>query len=266
MASSLLLNRPQYEQTCKDYLNLKTIAGNSCACQPEIVKKFKIALMQEIVSVRKLEGAVTLEDLFLLLERRNLLSMLNVQLLIKLDHFIRDLDYSKHLAKYRSSLEGNYNWIKRFYLEDLRYRDRRTLLEKEIEQAKLGNPIVENTTLEPPTANPDPKSVQPPIDNIEPVSGNRFNQNRHTIFTLLSKEIGRNWNTFGRLLQLSDSRLEEIEFRHPRNVKAIVGEILETAEKEQREDGQDMFFRVLLQALVDFRRKDLKNKIEKLLR
>lgn len=95
---------------------------------------------------------------------------------------------------------------------------------------------------------------------------NSFTKHRQAIFSLLSKEIGRNWSTFGRLMQLSDSSLEEIEFRHPRNVKAIVGDILETAEREQNENGQDHFVGVLMEALVEFRRKDLKNKIEKLMK
>lgn len=282
MASSLLQNRPQYEQLCKDYLNLKIMAGNCSAREPEVIQKFKNYLKSEVNSVRKLERAYCLEDVLGLLERRNLLSMLKIKLLIQLEGYLQDIDYSKLLGKYRISLEENFTILRRFYLEgnliknnynyrnyiskpmlfsDLRHRDRRTLLEKEIEQAKLDNPSqAESLSYETPKVTNDPR---PPSSHD---AGDRFSQHRQAIFTLLSKEIGRNWHTFGRLMQLSDSSLEETEFRHPRNVKAIVGDILESAEREQSENGQNNFVGVLLEALVEFRRKDLKNKIEKLVK
>nr|XP_019560044.2 fas-associated death domain protein [Aedes albopictus] len=261
MASSLLQNRPQYEQLCKDYLNLKIMAGNCSAREPEVIQKFKNYLKSEVNSVRKLERAYCLEDVLGLLERRNLLSMLKIKLLIQLEGYLQDIDYSKLLGKYRISLEENFTILRRFYLEDLRHRDRRTLLEKEIEQAKLDIPSqAESLSYETPKVTNDPR---PPSSHD---AGDRFSQHRQAIFTLLNKEIGRNWHTFGRLMQLSDSSLEEIEFRHPRNVKAIVGDILESAEREQSENGQNNFVGVLLEALVEFRRKDLKNKIEKLVK
>lgn len=239
---------------------MKIMTGNCCARKPELVLKFKNSLKNEMHSVRKLERAESLDTLFSLLERRNLLSMVKINLLVLFDEYLEDVDYSKNLGKYRATLEENFAVIRRFYLEDLRYRDRRTLLEKEIEQAKLDNPIENPTSQERIPVSSDPTKSH---DNS---IGNSFTKHRQAIFSLLSKEIGRNWSTFGRLMQLSDSSLEEIEFRHPRNVKAIVGDILETAEREQNENGQDHFVGVLMEALVEFRRKDLKNKIEKLMK
>lgn len=133
-------------------------------------------------------------------------------------------------------------------------------MEKEIEQAKLGSseekPLNEET--------PSRKQMRLPEPSSSDTFANKYLHNRNSIFSLLTKEIVRNWSTFGRFMQLSDSSLEEIEFRHPRNVKAIVGDILETAERACSNDRE--FTGVLLEALVDFRRKDLKVKIEKMLR
>ncbi|XP_065080640.1 fas-associated death domain protein-like [Ochlerotatus camptorhynchus] len=261
MATSLLKDRPLYEQLCKDYLNLKIIVGNCCVNQPELVPKYKDVLKHDVNSVRKMSQVAGADDLFLLLERRNLMSMIKVQLMIKLDPVTEDVEFSKYLEKYRHALKQHFATIRRFYLEDLRHRDRRTLLEKEIEQAKLGaseeEPTKDETTVK--------KDTQLRMPSSDHTSANQYSRHRQSIFNLLTKEIVRNWSTFGRFMQLSDSSLEEIEFRHPRNVKAIVGDILETAEREQNENGRE-FVGALLEALVEFRRKDLKIKIEKMLR
>lgn len=117
MSTNLLKDRPQYEQLCKDYLNLKTIVGNRCAQQPELLPKYKIVLKRDINSVRKMEQTAEVHDLFLLLERRNLMSMIKVQLMVKLDLVTEDVEFSKYLEKYRHALEQHFTTIRRFYLE-----------------------------------------------------------------------------------------------------------------------------------------------------
>lgn len=96
---------------------MNIMTRNCCARKPELVLKFKNALKNEMHSVRKLERAESLDTLFSLLERRNLLSMVKINLLVLFDEYLEDVDYSKNLGKYRATLEENFAVIRRFYLE-----------------------------------------------------------------------------------------------------------------------------------------------------
>lgn len=141
------------------------------------------------------------------------------------------------------------------YFVDLRHRDRRTLLEKELEQVKLADPEAVPKLETPVNAEKSKKTPQ--------VDFTAYQASRQGIFDLLAREISRDWNALGRNLQLSAGRLYAIEERHPRDVRARVQEVLEQAEAEHGMGAG--FVRLLGEALISTRRKDLKRKLDKML-
>ncbi|XP_058832345.1 uncharacterized protein LOC131690522 [Topomyia yanbarensis] len=248
MASEILKDRSKYEQLCTDYLHMKAIAC-SCCDNPVKLQQCKDALKADICSNRKLSRINRLEELLLLMESRNLISVIKVELLGKLEPSIDDLKFAKLLQNYKLVLKQHFVSIRRFYLEDIRRRDRRTLLEKEIEHIKLGCP------------------EQTPRSELTGQNTNQTTTNyskcRQQIYNLLINEIGRDWNTLGRHLQLTSAALFEIEERHGKDVKARIHDILEEAERDQVDEQH--FTDLLGAALISTRRKDLKRKIDKML-
>ncbi|KAL9699486.1 hypothetical protein quinque_002927 [Culex quinquefasciatus] len=254
MAAALLQDRAVYEQLCKDYLNLKTLACGCCH-SPEAVQRCKEALREEINSARKLGRLNQLEEVLALLEARNALSMIKVGLLGRLQPVVKDDEFGRRLSDFNVSLDRSFTSVRRYYLEDLRHRDRRTLLEKELEQIKLADP--EDIPKPETPTNPEKSSSTPQIDFTA------YQVCRLGIFDLLAREISRDWNALGRNLQLSAGSLYAIEERHPRDVRARVQEVLEQAEAEHGMGAG--FVRLLGEALVSTRRKDLKRKLDKML-
>ncbi|XP_053682921.1 uncharacterized protein LOC128733390 [Sabethes cyaneus] len=246
MATSITKDLAIYKQLRNDYSNLKILA-NACDIGQGQFEKCKDAVKIGVNSTRKLSRAQRLCDLLRLLETRNLLSMISVELLVQFDTALGDAKYSKHLENYRFLLKQHYTAVRRLYLEDLRHRDRRTLLEKEIERAKLG----------------DPESSIPEQKN-EPSKGQdgSFSEHRRAIHQLLINEIGRDWSALGRHLKLSSANLFAIEERRIKDVKGRISDILEEA--EQNCSGEQAFLALLGEALVSIRRKDLKRKIDKM--
>ncbi|XP_055620639.1 uncharacterized protein LOC129764967 [Toxorhynchites rutilus septentrionalis] len=252
MQNDLLKDRSIFEQLCKEYLNLKTLASGCCV-DTNRVKECVNLLTYEINSIRKMSKISAIDALWTLLEHRNIMSMVKVEPLVKIESVVDDVEFTKRLQKYRLLVDQYQASVKRFYFEDLRHRDRRTLLEKEIELVKLGD--------HEPNANPNecietnlPHRVQ---------STEKYSIHRKDIFDLLVKEIGRDWASFGRNLQLSSAGLFVIEERHSKDVKARINDILEEAEKGYS-NGQD-FMCLLGEALINIRRKDLKRRIDRLL-
>lgn len=128
------------------------------------------------------------------------------------------------------------------------------MLEKELEQVKLAGP--ENVSKPETPANPAKCKQTPNDDSIA------YQACRQDIFELLTREISRDWNALGRNLQLSTASLYTIEERC-RDVRARVQQILEQAEAAHGMGAE--FVRVLGEALVSTRRKDLKRKVDKML-
>uniref|UniRef100_A0A1Q3F5T5 Death domain-containing protein n=1 Tax=Culex tarsalis TaxID=7177 RepID=A0A1Q3F5T5_CULTA len=254
MAAALLQDRTVYEQLCKDYLNLKTLACGCCH-SPESVQRCKDALRLEINSARKLGRMQALEEVLALLEARNALSMIKVELLARLEPVVKDEEFGQRLACFKVLLKRSFTSVRRYHLEDLRHRDRRTLLEKELEQVKLADPEV---IRKPETPAKTEKSKQTP--NNDSIA---YQACRQDIFDLLTREISRDWNALGRNLQLSSASLYTIEERHPRDVRARVQAVLEQAEADHGMGAG--FVQVLGEALLSTRRKDLKRKVEKML-
>ncbi|XP_058461624.1 fas-associated death domain protein isoform X1 [Malaya genurostris] len=252
MTSCILKDRSKYDQLSSDYLLMKSIVCKCCA-DSQYLQKYKDALKADICSNRKLSRIKRSEELLLLMETRNLLSMIKIDLFIKLEPLIGDMEFAKLLGNYEVMLKENFGSIRRFYLEDLRRRDRRTLLEKEIEHIKLGEAYAAG----------DLK----PRDHLHSESTNptptAFSERRKEIYNLLINEIGRDWNTLGRHLQLSSATLFEIEERCGKDVKARIHDILEEAERDQVDEQH--FVDLLGTALISTRRRDLKRKIDKLL-
>ncbi|XP_055534863.1 fas-associated death domain protein [Wyeomyia smithii] len=245
MATSITRDLTIYKQLCNDYVNLKTVADH-CNIGPSQLQRCKDAVKAEVNSTRKLCRVHRLIDLFRLLEIRNLLSMIKVEPLIVMDKTIGDTKYTKQLENYRSLLKQHYASIKRLYLEDLRHRDRRTLLEKEIEQAKLG----------------DPESIISEPKHESHGEAKNFSRYRCEIHQLLVNEIGRDWNALGRQLQLNSASLFAIEERRPRDVKERISDVLEEAERNC--SSEQAFLLLLGEALINIRRKDLKRKVDKM--
>ncbi|XP_058461625.1 uncharacterized protein LOC131436753 isoform X2 [Malaya genurostris] len=237
MTSCILKDRSKYDQLSSDYLLMKSIVCKCCA-DSQYLQKYKDALKADICSNRKLSRIKRSEELLLLMETRNLLSMIKIDLFIKLEPLIGDMEFAKLLDH---------------SLTDLRRRDRRTLLEKEIEHIKLGEAYAAG----------DLK----PRDHLHSESTNptptAFSERRKEIYNLLINEIGRDWNTLGRHLQLSSATLFEIEERCGKDVKARIHDILEEAERDQVDEQH--FVDLLGTALISTRRRDLKRKIDKLL-
>lgn len=116
MATTLLQDRTVYEQLCKDYLNLKTLACGCCHT-PEVVGRCKETLRDEINSARKLGRLQALEELLALLETRNALSMIKVELLGRLEPVIKDEEFGRRLAGFKVLLDRSFASVRRYYLE-----------------------------------------------------------------------------------------------------------------------------------------------------
>ncbi|XP_049296610.1 fas-associated death domain protein isoform X1 [Anopheles funestus] len=239
-------HRTVYEQMCKDYLNLKLLAQNACPDR-EHLERCKNSVREEVHSCRKLCRVTEFDHLVLLLEQRNLLSLLKPDLIERFELALDAKDVSCALKSYRSMLSSHYAAIRRFHLEDLRHRDRRTLLEKEVEKIKLHET---NDTLMPSAVN---------------TKRDKYLQQRDKVYSLLQLEIGKSWKPFGRFLNVPPAVLEEIEDRNRQDLKTRIYEVLHWAEKQFADDTLDQFFVVLLKALENTRRKDLKRKIESML-
>ncbi|XP_049296611.1 fas-associated death domain protein isoform X2 [Anopheles funestus] len=223
-------HRTVYEQMCKDYLNLKLLAQNACPDR-EHLERCKNSVREEVHSCRKLCRVTEFDHLVLLLEQRNLLSLLKPDLIERFELALDAKDVSCALKSYRN----------------LRHRDRRTLLEKEVEKIKLHET---NDTLMPSAVN---------------TKRDKYLQQRDKVYSLLQLEIGKSWKPFGRFLNVPPAVLEEIEDRNRQDLKTRIYEVLHWAEKQFADDTLDQFFVVLLKALENTRRKDLKRKIESML-
>uniref|UniRef100_A0A182PDP7 Death domain-containing protein n=1 Tax=Anopheles epiroticus TaxID=199890 RepID=A0A182PDP7_9DIPT len=243
-------HRAVYERLCKDYLNLKLLVQNACHDR-ERLERCKQSVRQDIHSSRKLCRVTQFEQLVYLLEQRNLLSLLKPDLVERFEVALDAKEVRSALASYRDVLQSHCEPIRRFYLEDLRHRDRRTLLEKEVEKIKLQ----EAAEL----------SVTPLTDTNQTRS--RYLQQRETIYSLLQLEIGKSWKVFGRFLNVPSGELDEIEERNRQDLKARIYEVLQQAEMQFADVALDeQFVGVLLKALEGSRRKDLKRKIENMLK
>ncbi|XP_055607800.1 fas-associated death domain protein [Uranotaenia lowii] len=271
MAASISLkDRSIYEQLCKDYLNLKTIASGICD-RDSLIGKLKDDLKPEVGSVRRISKVGNAEDLWRLLEGRNLLSMIKFELFKRIGAILNDVDFDKFLEMYKLIHQTNRAMIRRFYLEDLRYRDRRSLLEREIEAVKLNENLPDQTKTNGVKLNefiPSNRVLSKPAgvpSSTSSSSSSSKNSEKfcQAIHDLLVREIGRDWNTLGRHLGHSVASLYSIEERHPKDVKARILDIVIEAENEAGDWNH--FIVQLLQALEDSRRKDLKRKIDKLL-
>ncbi|XP_035907763.1 fas-associated death domain protein [Anopheles stephensi] len=239
-------HRAVYERMCKDYLNLKLLAQNACYDRARL-ERCKKSVQQEVLSCRKLSRVTEFDHLVMLLEQRNLLSLLKPDLIERFELVLDAKDVTCALAAYRSMLNSYYAAIRRFYLEDLRHRDRRTLLEKEVEKVKL-HEAVETLARSPANTERD-----------------KYLQQRDKIYSLLQVEIGKSWKVFGRFLNVPPAELEEIEERNRLDLKTRIYEVLQSAEMQFPDDSLEQFVPVLLKALENSRRKDLKRKIESML-
>ncbi|XP_050076286.1 fas-associated death domain protein-like [Anopheles maculipalpis] len=239
-------HRAVYERMCKDYLNLKLLAQNACYDR-ERLERCKMSVRQEIHSSRKLSRVTEFDQLVMLLEQRNLLSLLKPNLIERFDLALGAKDVACALASYQTVLNSHYTAIRRFYLEDLRHRDRRTLLEKEVEKVKL-HEAGETTKI-----------------SASNTKRDTYLQQRDKIYTLLQVEIGKSWKVFGRFLNVSPAELEEIEERNRQDLKMRIYEVLHAAEMLFPDGSLEQFVPLLLKALEGSRRKDLKRKIESML-
>uniref|UniRef100_A0A3F2YTV6 Death domain-containing protein n=1 Tax=Anopheles christyi TaxID=43041 RepID=A0A3F2YTV6_9DIPT len=242
-------HRAVYERLCKDYLNLKLLAQHACH-DTGLLENCKQSVRQVVHSSRKLSRVTNFEQLVLLLEQRNLLSLLKPDLIRHFELAMNAKDVGNALSSYRDALRSHYEPIRRFYLEDLRHRDRRTLLEKEVEKIKL------HEDAELPIATP------PTATNAK---WNVYLQQRDSIYSLLQLEIGKSWKVFGRFLNVPPAELDEIEERNRQDLKARIYEVLERAETQFDDTALEQFVGALLKALESSRRKDLKRKIENML-
>uniref|UniRef100_A0A182WJU5 Death domain-containing protein n=1 Tax=Anopheles minimus TaxID=112268 RepID=A0A182WJU5_9DIPT len=242
-------HRAVYEQMCKDYLNLKLLAQNALHDREHLVR-CKQSVREEVYSCRKLSRVTAFDQLVVLLEHRNLLSLLKPDLIERFALVLDAKDVACALKSYRSMLSSQYAAIRRFHLEDLRHRDRRTLLEKEVEKIKLheaGDPLV------------------PLVPSPTNTKHDRYLQQRDNIYSLLQQEIGKQWKVFGRFLNVSPATMEEIEERNRQDLKTRIYEVLQCAEMQFANETPDRFIAILLKALENSRRKDLKRKIESML-
>ncbi|XP_052897643.1 fas-associated death domain protein [Anopheles moucheti] len=239
-------HRAVYEQMCKDYLNLKLLAQHACHDR-EHLERCKNSVREEIYSCRKLCRVTEFDHLVVLLEQRNLLSLLKPELIGRLELVLDSKDVACAFQSYQSMLSTHYAAIRRFYLEDLRHRDRRTLLEKEVEKIKLHEA----------GDTPKPSPTNAKCD--------KYLQQRDNVYSLLQLEVGKNWKAFGRFLNVSPAVLEEVEERNRHDLKARIYEVLQYAEMQFANDTLDRFVVILLKALENSRRKDLKRKIESML-
>lgn len=265
-------HRAVYERLCKDYLNLKLLAQNACH-GPERLERCKQSVRQDIHSCRKLSRITQFEQLVALMEQRNLISLLKPDLI---ERFVLALDTKEvggALTSYRDVLRSHYEPVRRFYLEgishslygvaipyltlfhhifflDLRHRDRRTLLEKEVERIKL------QEATEPPAVTPTAATN---------AKCDAYLRQRDSIYSLLQLEIGKSWKVFGRFLNVPAGELDEIEERNRQDLKMRIYETLERAEMQYDDAALDQYVGVLLKALESSRRKDLKRKIETML-
>nr|AJC98788.1 FADD [Anopheles coluzzii]AJC98791.1 FADD [Anopheles coluzzii] len=242
-------HRAVYERLCKDYLNLKLLAQNACH-GPERLERCKQSVRQDIHSCRKLSRITQFEQLVALMEQRNLISLLKPDLI---ERFVLALDTTEvgsALTSYRDALRSHYEPVRRFYLEDLRHRDRRTLLEKEVERIKL------QEATEPPAVTPTAATN---------AKCDAYLRQREGIYSLLQLEIGKSWKVFGRFLNVPVGELDEIEERNRQDLKTRIYETLERAEMQYDDAALDQYVGVLLKALESSRRKDLKRKIETML-
>nr|AJC98800.1 FADD [Anopheles coluzzii] len=245
-------HRSVYERLCKDYLNLKLLAQNACH-DPERLERCKQSVRQDIHSCRKLSRITQFEQLVALMEQRNLLSLLKPDLI---ERFVLAMDTKEvggALTSYRDALRSHYEPVRRFYLEDLRHRDRRTLLEKEVERIKL------QEAAEPPALTPRPPTA------TTNAKRDAYLRQRESIYSLLQLEIGKSWKVFGRFLNVPAGELDEIEERNRQDLKTRIYETLERAEMQYDDAALDQYVGVLLKALESSRRKDLKRKIETML-
>ncbi|XP_052873546.1 fas-associated death domain protein [Anopheles cruzii] len=230
-----------YQNVCERFLNLKLLAQNACT-SPERLALCKQLVRDDIHSTRRLSRVQNMADLLLLLEQRNLLSLLNPEPIERWKPALDSQELSSAFDEYRQIIEVHRTTIRRFFLEALRHRDRRTFVEKEVEKIKLHDSNGSTTT--------------------ETV---KFLQQRDDIYALLQKEIGKQWNALGRSLKLSPTELHEIEMNHQNDLKARIWAVLERAEHEFGEDAVDQFVEHLKNALSKCRRNDLKRKLEKML-
>uniref|UniRef100_A0A182IRE5 Uncharacterized protein n=1 Tax=Anopheles atroparvus TaxID=41427 RepID=A0A182IRE5_ANOAO len=230
-------DRTIYEQLCKDYLNLKLLAQNACT-SPERLERCKQLILEDVHSKRKLSRVSSCEDLLQILEQRNLLSLLKPELIERLELALDSEDITNAIKLYRKTISLHYAPIRRFYLEDLRYRDRRTLLEREVEKIKLAE-------------NPNISSFH-----------EKYRKQRETIYSLLQKQIGRDWKAFGRNLNITEAELDEINERNRNDLKGRIYEMLLSVEQTFTDDSLEQFISTLTKALEKIRRSDLKRKIE----
>ncbi|XP_053676530.1 fas-associated death domain protein [Anopheles nili] len=238
-------DRAVYERLCKGYLNLKLLIQNACHSS-ECLERCKQAVQKDVHSRRKLSRVTDFEQLVLMLEQRNLLSLLKPELIECFQSVLGSQDVKADLIAYRNTLKTSYATVRRFHLEDLRHRDRRTLLEKEVEKIKL---LEVEESIEAPTK---------PLNGI-------FLQHRDGIYSLIQREIGKKWKIFGRFLNLSATMLDEIEERNRTDLNARIYEVLRIAEQTFTDETLDQFIPLLKSALESSRRKDLKRKIEGML-
>ncbi|XP_035791249.1 uncharacterized protein LOC118466279 [Anopheles albimanus] len=250
----LLQDRSVYQQLCKDYLNLKVLAQNACTSQ-ERLAQCKELVRDPVYSPRKLTRIQRFGDLLRLLEQRNLLSMIKPEELERFEETLDSQGLFTDLKRYRQTLESHRATVERHYLEDLRHRDRRTLLEKEVERVKLecggGTEESSKRTTDPPKA--------PSSSKRAPV----FTEKRDELYTLLQDEIGRDWRTLARALNLTSTDIDELEssYRLRERILAVV----ERAEQTQGADSLEMFLDNLRSALAKCRRNDLVKKMDKML-
>ncbi|XP_050095352.1 uncharacterized protein LOC126577622 [Anopheles aquasalis] len=250
----LLQDRTVYQQLCKDYLNLKVLAQNACT-SPERLAKCKELVRDPVYSPRKLGRIHQFGDLLRLLEQRNLLSMIKPEQLERFEETLDSQDLFTDLKRYRQTLDSHRATIERHYLEDLRHRDRRTLLEKEVERVKLecggGKEEGKRTAEEPPKTCSTSKRAT------------AFTEKRDELYMLLQDEIGRDWRTLARALNLTSTDIDELEssYRLRERILAVV----ERAEQAQGADSLDKFLDNLQKALVRCRRNDLVKKMDKML-
>ncbi|XP_058121995.1 fas-associated death domain protein [Anopheles ziemanni] len=233
-------DRVLYEQLCKDYLNLKLLAQNACT-SPERLERCKQLIWEDVHSRRKLSRVASFEDLLQLLEQRNLLSLLKPEVIERLELVLSSDDIAKAVKLYRQTISSHYPAIRRFYLEDLRQRDRRSLLEKEVEKIKLA----EQST-------------------VSAFHG-KYLQQREAIYSLLQNQVGKEWRVFGRYLNIAEAELDEINERHRNDLKSRIYEMLIGVEQKLGESSGEQFISTLTKALENIRRKDLKRKVENML-
>ncbi|KFB40398.1 AGAP007173-PA-like protein [Anopheles sinensis] len=233
-------DRVLYEQLCKDYLNLKLLAQNACT-SPERLEQCKQLIREDVHSRRKLSKVANFEDLLQLLEQRNLLSLLKPDVIERLELVLDSDDIAKAIKLYRRTISSHYPAIRRFYLEDLRHRDRRSLLEKEVEKIKLAEQSTVSAFHE------------------------KYLQQREAIISLLQNQIGKDWRVFGRYLNITEAELDEINERYRTDLKGRIYEMLIGVEQKVGEGSQEQFISTLTKALESIRRKDLKRKVEKML-